>query len=70
MTLDEAITHAELTAIRLGDCMCGQEHQQIAEWLKELKNYRATAKIEPIDYDISKSPYMKTIEEMCNKYIR
>lgn len=33
MTLDEAIQHHE-------ENFCGQEHKQIAEWLKELKQAR------------------------------
>jgi hypothetical protein len=37
MTLDEAIQHAEEQAYKLGNCECGKEHKQLAEWLKELK---------------------------------
>ena len=38
MTLDEAIQHCEEKAL-CGD-ICGLEHKQLAEWLKELKGYR------------------------------
>lgn len=38
MTLDEAIQHCEERAL-CGD-VCGLEHKQLAEWLKELKGYR------------------------------
>lgn len=38
MTLDEAIQHCEEKAL-CGDA-CGLEHKQLADWLKELKNYR------------------------------
>lgn len=39
MTLDEAIIHAEERAKE--DCSnCAKEHQQLAEWLKELKMLR------------------------------
>ena len=38
MTLDEAIQHCEESAL-CGD-ICGLEHKQLAEWLKELKGYR------------------------------
>ena len=38
MTLDEAIQHCEEKAL-CGD-VCGLEHKQLAEWLKELKGYR------------------------------
>jgi hypothetical protein len=37
MTLDEAIKHAKEQACKLGNCECGKEHKQLAEWLKELK---------------------------------
>lgn len=40
MTIDEAIIHAENVA-RNYDCKCGQDHQQLAEWLKELKWYKS-----------------------------
>ena len=38
MTLDEAIQHCEEKA-ECGDA-CGQEHKQLADWLKELKQAR------------------------------
>lgn len=49
LSLDEAISHAEEVAERLAnshitngeDCkLCAIEHQQLADWLKELKAYR------------------------------
>ena len=39
MTLDEAIIHAEEIADSKCD-KCGQEHRQLASWLKELKEYK------------------------------
>lgn len=38
MTLDEAIQHCEEKA----QCRtaCGMEHKQLAEWLRELKEFR------------------------------
>lgn len=39
MTLDEAIEHAQEIADSRCDT-CGQEHRQLAEWLRELKQYR------------------------------
>lgn len=39
MTLDEAIIHAEEVADSRCD-ECGREHNQLAEWLKELKAYK------------------------------
>lgn len=44
MTLEEAIIHAEEVAegcaVINGDLKCESEHRQLAEWLKELKEYR------------------------------
>lgn len=56
MTLDEAILHCEekarelrkqvdthivVDAEEIGDCIeCANEHEQLAEWLKELKEFR------------------------------
>ena len=37
LTLDEAIKHCEEKT----DCtQCGEEHRQLAEWLKELQKYK------------------------------
>ena len=51
MTLDEAIVHAREVASRKFDdrvhCIkCAEEHEQLAEWLEELKQYRATGTLE------------------------
>lgn len=44
MTLDEAIEHAEDVGTKLmTKCetkQCGLEHLQLAQWLKELKNFK------------------------------
>ena len=47
MTLEEAIKHAEEKAeefdkdIECDECTkCADEHRQLAEWLRELKEYR------------------------------
>jgi hypothetical protein len=39
MTLDEAIQHAQEVADR-GCDQCARDHQQLADWLKELKELR------------------------------
>ena len=39
MTLDEAIKHAEERASLSCD-ECAEQHRQLAEWLKELRQYR------------------------------
>lgn len=43
MTLDEAIKHCEEVANdRAGCCEdCAEEHRQLAEWLKELRVFKA-----------------------------
>ena len=51
MTIDEAITHAREVASRNFDdrvhCIrCAEEHIQLAEWLEELKQYRAIGTLE------------------------
>lgn len=44
MTLDEAIIHCEEAVAEMrkkGGCDgCADEHQQLADWLKELKEFR------------------------------
>ena len=49
MTLDEAIKHAEEVAEEKRCEKCGEEHRQLAEWLKELKQLRETLEIDYID---------------------
>ena len=51
MTIDEAIAHAREVASRNFDdrvhCIkCAEEHEQLAEWLEELKQYRAIGTLE------------------------
>ena len=48
MTIDEAIAHAREVASRKFDdrvhCIrCAEEHEQLAEWLEELKMYRESS---------------------------
>lgn len=40
MTLDEAIQHCEDVAASNICADCASEHEQLAAWLKELKDYR------------------------------
>ena len=44
MTLDEAIKHAEEVAEEKRCEKCGEEHRQLSEWLKELKQLRKQEK--------------------------
>ena len=40
MTLNDAIAHAEETAKENLCTACGDNHTQLAEWLKELREYK------------------------------
>ena len=45
MTIDEAIQHCKEQVqeqAKKGCLSCAEEHQQLAEWLKELKAYKET----------------------------
>lgn len=42
MTLDEAIQHAESVSQTAECAECRAEYKQLAEWLRELKEYRAS----------------------------
>jgi hypothetical protein len=48
MTIDEAIQHCKEQVqeqAKRGCYSCAEEHQQLAEWLKELKAYRSSSEI-------------------------
>ena len=59
MTLDEAIQHCEEKAL-CGD-ICGLEHKQLAEWLKELKGYRMDEGIK-----LDKTTVTDVLEKLLN----
>lgn len=44
MTLDEAIKHIEHKIKEMDDPCCKEDHKQLAEWLKELRELRMTRK--------------------------
>ena len=55
MTIDEAIIHCEEVAIRKlkngnnANCVqCGEEHIQLAKWLKELRDYKSREDVVPV----------------------
>ena len=59
MTIDEEIVHAREVASRKFDdrvhCIrCAEEHEQLAEWLEELKAYRAIGTLEECRLAIEK----------------
>ena len=43
MTLDEAIQHAQDVANK-GCDQCARDHQQLADWLRELKEFKEQLK--------------------------
>ena len=45
MTIEQAIEHAEDTAISAIGCECREEHRQLAEWLRELQERREQPEI-------------------------
>lgn len=80
MTLDEAIKHCEEKAKELreqpfkekmnieevADCEeCAEEHEQLAEWLKELKAYRESPKGDLIDREALKKAIAES-EPCCD----
>ena len=67
MTIDEAIVHAREVASRKFDdrvhCIrCAEEHEQIAEWLEELKAYRAIGTLEECREAVEKQKAKKPKE--------
>ena len=70
MTLDEAITHAREVASRKFDdrvhCIrCAEEHEQLAEWLEELKQYKEIGTVEECRNSVLDIPkaYDKAIDD-------
>ena len=73
MTIDEAIAHAREVASRKFDdrvhCIsCAEEHEQLAEWLEELKAYREIGTVEECRNSILDIPkaYNKAIDDYVN----
>jgi len=53
MDLDEAIQHCKEQVqeqAKKGCYSCAEEHQQLAEWLKELKEYREQRDDKELDF--------------------
>lgn len=67
MTIDEATSHAREVASRMFDdrvhCIkCAEEHEQLAEWLEELKQYRAIGTPEECRAAMEKQNVNKELE--------
>ena len=72
MTIDEAIVHAREVASRKFDdrvhCIrCAEEHEQLAEWLEELKAYRTIGTPEECRATVEKQKEIKP-KELKNIY--
>lgn len=73
LSIDEAIKHAREVASRKFDdrvhCIrCAEEHEQLAEWLEELKTYREIGTVEECRNSILEIPkaYNKAIDDFVN----
>lgn len=79
MTIDEAISHArevaechipesvDKEAITYGNTICAKEHEQLAEWLEELKQYRAIGTPEACQKAVEKQKAKKPMH-VTNSY--
>ena len=70
MTIDEAIAHAREVASRKFDdrvhCIrCAEEHEQLAEWLEELKSYRASVFSGDMTQKMLKEEYCKAVDDFA-----
>ena len=70
MTIDEAIAHAREVASRKFDdrvhCIkCAEEHEQLAEWLEELKSYRASVFSGDMTQKMLKEEYCKSVDDFA-----
>lgn len=66
--LDEAIKHAEEVADNKCD-KCGQEHRQLAEWLKELKAYKEQEPCDIMSIDSMVQTIATKVTEDTEKFI-
>ena len=83
MTLDEAIAHAREVAedkradadwkfrhgrLNADDCIsCAEEHEQLAEWLEELKSYRVSVFSGDMTQAMLKEEYCKAVDDFAKK---
>ena len=83
MTIDEAIAQARKEAedkradadwkfrhgrLNADDCIsCSEEHEQLAEWLEELKSYRASVFSGDMTQKMLKEEYNKAIDDLMEK---
>ena len=79
MTLDEAIAHAREAAEEQRKACdlawvwdnpdnikkCAEEHERLAEWLEELKSYRASVFSGDMTQQMLKEEYCKAVDDFC-----
>ena len=70
LSIDEAIVHAREVASRKFDdrvhCIrCAEEHEQLAEWLEELKAYRASVFSGDMTQKMLKEEYCKAVDDFA-----
>lgn len=69
MTLDEAITLLKFNNKHIAD-LKNDDLQQLAEWLEELKSYRASVFSGDMTQKMLKDEYYKAIDDFTEKIIR
>ena len=62
---------SDRTDIRYQTCEeCAEEHEQLAEWLEELKSYRASVFSGDMTQKMLKEEYCKAVDDFTEKIIR
>ena len=69
MTLDEAITLLKFNNKHIAD-LKNDDLQQLAEWLEELKSYRASVFSGDMTQKMLKEEYCKAVDDFTEKIIR
>ena len=69
MTLDETITLLKFNNKHIAD-LKNDDLQQLAEWLEELKSYRASVFSGDMTQKMLKDEYYKAIDDFTEKIIR
>ena len=69
MTLDEAIALLKFNNKHIAD-LKNDDLQQLAEWLEELKSYRASVFSGDMTHAMLKEQYNKAIDDFTEKIIR
>ena len=75
MTIDEAIAHAREVSSRKFDdrvhCIrCSEFYEQLAEWLEELKSYRAHIFSGDMTRKMLKEEYCKAVDDFVKEFKR